>query len=112
MALHTNSSNNTLYADADGNIAYFHSNFVPRRDTSFDWRQPGGRQQSRRPSGKALHTFDESAERGQSAERVGLQHEQLPVLRGGPATARSRSASRATWTPAARIRAACTRSWC
>ena len=40
MALHTNSSNNTLYADADGNIAYFHSNFVPRRDPKFDWRKP------------------------------------------------------------------------
>ena len=40
MALHTNSSNNTLYADADGNIAYFHSNFIPRRDTRFDWTKP------------------------------------------------------------------------
>jgi acyl-homoserine lactone acylase PvdQ len=37
MELHTNSSNNTVYADADGNIAYFHANFIPRRDTSFDW---------------------------------------------------------------------------
>ncbi len=40
MALHTNSSNNTLYADAGGNIAYFHSNFIPRRDTRFDWTKP------------------------------------------------------------------------
>jgi acyl-homoserine-lactone acylase len=40
MNLLTNSSNNTLYADADGNIAYLHANFIPRRDTSFDWRQP------------------------------------------------------------------------
>ena len=40
MELHTNSSNNTTYADADGNIAYFHSNFIPRRDTSFDWTHP------------------------------------------------------------------------
>jgi len=37
MDLHTNSSNNTLFADASGNIAYFHSNYIPRRDTSFDW---------------------------------------------------------------------------
>src|SRR5579863_7768965 len=36
MELHANSSNNTVYADADGNIAYFHSNFIPRRDTHFD----------------------------------------------------------------------------
>jgi acyl-homoserine-lactone acylase len=40
MELHTNSSNNTVFADADGNIAYFHANFMPRRDTSFDWTRP------------------------------------------------------------------------
>jgi acyl-homoserine lactone acylase PvdQ len=40
MELHTNSSNNTLFADASGNIAYFHSNYIPRRDTSFDWTKP------------------------------------------------------------------------
>jgi len=40
MELHTNSSNNTIFADADGNIAYFHANFVPRRDTPFDWSKP------------------------------------------------------------------------
>jgi acyl-homoserine-lactone acylase len=40
MELHTNSSNNTIYADADGTIAYFHSNFIPKRDTKFDWSKP------------------------------------------------------------------------
>jgi acyl-homoserine-lactone acylase len=40
MELHTNSSNNTIYADADGTIAYFHSNFIPRRDPKFDWTKP------------------------------------------------------------------------
>ncbi len=40
MELHTNSSNNTIFADADGDIAYFHANFIPRRDTSFDWTKP------------------------------------------------------------------------
>jgi acyl-homoserine-lactone acylase len=40
MELRTNSSNNTVYADADGNIAYFHGNFVPKRDTRFDWSRP------------------------------------------------------------------------
>lgn len=40
MELHTNSSNNTIYADADGNIAYFHGNFIPRRDPRFDWTKP------------------------------------------------------------------------
>jgi len=40
MELHTNSSNNTIFADADGDIAYFHGNFIPRRDTRFDWNKP------------------------------------------------------------------------
>jgi len=40
MDLHTNSSNNTLFADAQGNIAYLHANFIPRRDPKFDWKQP------------------------------------------------------------------------
>jgi acyl-homoserine-lactone acylase len=40
MELKANSSNNTIYADADGNIAYFHGNYIPRRDTSFDFTKP------------------------------------------------------------------------
>jgi acyl-homoserine-lactone acylase len=40
MDLHTNSSNNTLFATADGDIAFFHSNFIPRRDPKFDWTKP------------------------------------------------------------------------
>jgi acyl-homoserine-lactone acylase len=40
MELRTNSSNNTVYADGDGNIAYFHGNFIPRRDARFDWSAP------------------------------------------------------------------------
>jgi acyl-homoserine lactone acylase PvdQ len=40
LELHTNSSNNTIFADADGDIAYFHGNFIPRRDPKFDWSKP------------------------------------------------------------------------
>jgi acyl-homoserine-lactone acylase len=40
MEAHTNSSNNTLFADRDGNIAYLHSNFVPKRDNRFDYDHP------------------------------------------------------------------------
>ena len=29
-----------VFADADGNIAYFHANFVPKRDPKFDWTKP------------------------------------------------------------------------
>jgi len=37
MELYANSSNNTIFADADGDIAYFHGNFIPKRDTKFDF---------------------------------------------------------------------------
>jgi acyl-homoserine lactone acylase PvdQ len=40
MELHTNSSNNTIFADKDGDIAYFHGNFIPVRDPKFDWTKP------------------------------------------------------------------------
>jgi len=40
MELKANSSNNTIFADADGDIAYFHGNYIPRRDTKFDWTRP------------------------------------------------------------------------
>ena len=40
MELHTNTSNNTVFADAEGNIAFFYSNFVPTRDPSFNWSKP------------------------------------------------------------------------
>lgn len=58
MELNTNSSNNTVYADADGNIAYFHGNFIPRRDTRFDWSRPvDGSDPATEWQG--LHTVDE-----------------------------------------------------
>ena len=40
MELKANSSNNTIFADADGDIAYFHGNFIPRRDPKYDWTKP------------------------------------------------------------------------
>lgn len=40
MDIRTNSSNNTVYADADGTIAYYHGNFIPKRDPSFDYSNP------------------------------------------------------------------------
>jgi acyl-homoserine lactone acylase PvdQ len=40
LQLRSNASNNTVFADDKGNIAYWHGNFVPRRDTSFDWSKP------------------------------------------------------------------------
>lgn len=37
-ALQANSSNDTIYADADGRIAYLHPQFLPVRDDRFDYR--------------------------------------------------------------------------
>lgn len=58
MDIRTNSSNNTVYADAEGNIAYFHGNFVPRRDASFDYSKPvdGSNPAT---DWQGLHTVDE-----------------------------------------------------
>lgn len=59
MALHANSSNNTLYADREGNIAYFHANFIPRRDPRLDWRKPvDGSDPASEWNG--VHSFEES----------------------------------------------------
>ncbi len=40
LNLLANNSNNTVYADADGNIAYWHGNFMPKRDNQFDFTKP------------------------------------------------------------------------
>jgi acyl-homoserine-lactone acylase len=40
MRLHTNSSNNTIFADSEGHITYWHSDWIPRRSDAFDWSQP------------------------------------------------------------------------
>lgn len=58
MDIRTNSSNNTVFADSEGNIGYFHGNFVPKRDTRFDYTQPvdGSVPDT---DWKGLHTVDE-----------------------------------------------------
>lgn len=40
MALKANSSNNTIFADDKGEIAYLHPQFVPKRDDKFDYTKP------------------------------------------------------------------------
>jgi acyl-homoserine lactone acylase PvdQ len=37
LDLKGNISNNTVYADAEGNIAYWHGNRIPKRDPKYDW---------------------------------------------------------------------------
>lgn len=40
MDMGANPSNNTVYADAEGNIAYWHGNFLPKRNPIYDWSKP------------------------------------------------------------------------
>ncbi|WKK66199.1 penicillin acylase family protein [Lutimonas zeaxanthinifaciens] len=59
MDLRTNSSNNTVFADSEGNIAYYHGNFIPRRNPKFDYSKPvDGSDPS--TDWKGLHTVDEN----------------------------------------------------
>ncbi|HYW30390.1 MAG TPA: penicillin acylase family protein [Gemmatimonas sp.] len=59
MDIRTNSSNNTVYADADGNIAYFHGNFIPIRDPKIDFTVPVDGS-STATEWKGLHTVKET----------------------------------------------------
>ncbi|WP_318343587.1 acylase [Flagellimonas baculiformis] len=59
MDIRTNSSNNTVYADAEGNIAYFHGNFIPKRDTIYDYREPVDGSDPK-TDWQGLHTVDEN----------------------------------------------------
>jgi acyl-homoserine lactone acylase PvdQ len=58
MNLRANTSNNTVYADAEGNIAYWHGNFMPRRNSKFDWSTPVDGTISA-TEWKGLHTLNE-----------------------------------------------------
>ena len=59
MNIRTNSSNNTVYADAQGNIALFQGNFIPKRDVQFDYSKPvDGSNPATDWSG--LHTIEEA----------------------------------------------------
>jgi acyl-homoserine-lactone acylase len=40
MDLRSNTSDNTVFADNKGNIAYWHGNFVPKRNTRYDYSLP------------------------------------------------------------------------
>ncbi|MDH4108645.1 MAG: acylase [Gammaproteobacteria bacterium] len=58
MDIRTNSSNNTVYADSSGNIAYYHGDFIPRRDPAFDYSKPVDGSDPA-TDWQGLHTVDE-----------------------------------------------------
>ncbi len=59
MSLRANTSNNTVFADNKGNIAYWHGNYIPKRDNQFNWAKPvDGSVAS--TEWKGLHAVDET----------------------------------------------------
>jgi acyl-homoserine lactone acylase PvdQ len=48
-----------VYADAEGNIAYWHGNFLPKRDAKYDWSKPVDGSTSA-TAWQGYHTVDES----------------------------------------------------
>ncbi|MHA8049756.1 penicillin acylase family protein [Aquirufa sp. ROCK-SH2] len=58
MQLRSNTSNNTVFADYKGNIAYWHGNFVPKRNPNLDWgiEQDGSLSKN---DWKGLHPLEE-----------------------------------------------------
>jgi len=59
MDLRGNTSNNTVFADDKGNIAYWHGNYIPKRDTTFNWALPQDGSISK-TEWQGLHTIDET----------------------------------------------------
>ncbi len=58
MAMYANTSNNTVFADNKGNIAYWHGDYVPRRDKKINWSNPVDGTTAA-TEWKGLHTLDE-----------------------------------------------------
>jgi acyl-homoserine-lactone acylase len=59
MDIRANTSNNTVYADNKGNIAYWHGNFMPKRDPNLYWGKAVDGTTAATEWG-ALHTVEES----------------------------------------------------
>jgi acyl-homoserine lactone acylase PvdQ len=58
MEMRGNTSNNTVFADNKGNIAYWHGNYVPKRDETYNWGKPVDGTITN-TEWKGLHTLDE-----------------------------------------------------
>lgn len=59
MNMRANNSNNTVFADSKGNIAYWHGNFMPKRNPKFDWSLPVDGTTSE-TDWKGLHKLEET----------------------------------------------------
>ena len=59
MEYYANTSNNTVFADDKGNIAYWHGNYMPKRDPAYNWNNPVDGSITA-TEWKGLHTLDET----------------------------------------------------
>ena len=88
--LRTNSSNNTVYADADGNIAYFQASFIPKRDPQVRLEPSRWTAATPATEWQGLLSLDEMPNLSQSRPTAGFRTPTTgPTRRPGP-TARSR----------------------
>ena len=102
--LKANSSNNTLFADDKGEIAYLHPQFVPRRDDRFDYTKPLDGSDPR-TDWHGLHTLSELPNVLNPPNGWVQNTNNWPYRRGGAEQRRRRRSSRATWTRPARTTA-------
>ncbi|MEE1884171.1 penicillin acylase family protein [Pedobacter flavus] len=59
MDIRANTSNNTVFADNKGNIAYWHGNFIPKRDSTYNWTKPVDGS-TNKTDWNGLHSVEES----------------------------------------------------
>jgi hypothetical protein len=81
--LKANSSNNTIFADSKGEIAYLHPQFIPKRDDRFDYTKPvDGADPA--TDWKGLHALNEAPHLLNPPKRLDLQHQRLALFGGRP----------------------------
>jgi acyl-homoserine-lactone acylase len=96
MELRTNSSNNTVYADADGTIAYFHGNFIPKRDPSIDFTHPVDGSTAA-TEWQGLHTIAETITLHNPASGYILNTNNWPFASSGASSPRQADYPRYMW---------------
>jgi acyl-homoserine lactone acylase PvdQ len=90
MQLFANATTNTMYADKSGNIAYWHGNFIPKRDTLYNWTQPVDGSTSK-TAWKGQHTLTEIVHIENPAQGFIQNCNSTPFSACGPNTLNSKS---------------------
>ncbi|GAA4016062.1 penicillin acylase family protein [Hymenobacter fastidiosus] len=90
MKLNGNASNNTVFADSKGTIAYWHGNFMPKRDPRFDWNQPVDGSNPR-TEWRGLHQVDELVQVRNPASGFIQNCNSTPFTMAGPGSSPARA---------------------